>query len=135
MPIGISGPLVNGENMLLLNWIVTVMACYAEGQPPKEPATAQPAATRFCLPITVYLRHDSKQCTRAREYLDKLAGDRPELQVTYHDVVADLAARKKYYSLIRQYQIAQPGVPGIHAGHRFLIGFDKPDTTGPHITD
>ena len=51
MPIGISGPLVNGENMLLLNWIVTVMACYAEGQPPKEPATAQPAATRFCLPM------------------------------------------------------------------------------------
>lgn len=132
---GIPGSLVKGENMLLLKWIVIVSACCAEGQPQKVAAPAQPAPNRICLPVTVYLRPDSAQGNRAREYLVKLAQERPEIQVSYLDVVSDLAARKKYYALVRQHRISKPGVPGIHVGHRFLIGFDKPETTGPYITD
>lgn len=120
---------------MLLKWIVILSCCSAGADASAESAPAQHAADTICLPVAIYLRPDSPQCARAQEYLEKLARDRPEIQVTYHDVVADLTARKKYYALVRQHRIAKPGVPGIQVGHRFLIGFDKPETTGPYITD
>lgn len=122
--------------MLLLS-LVALIAGMTVGDPGAGPAgsTAASRADAICFPIEVFTREDCKQCEQAQKFLDALAKRRPEVRITYHDVVADGAALKRLYALSRQFGIEKTGVPGVLVCNQFSVGYGGDETTGKRIEE
>lgn len=110
--------------MLLAN---SAIAAQASKQRPDD----QP----YCIPIEVYTREQSEQCSRAQTFLSRLTQRRRDVRVTYHDVVRDESAMKRLHELCRQHKIKTAGVPGVLLCDQFLVGYGSDETTGKRIED
>lgn len=83
--------------------------------------------------LEVFVRQGCPHCAAAKEYLSRLAAERPGLQIAYRAVDQDEAARERLIELSRQAGVWPPGVPTFHFDGRLLVGFDDAERSGPDI--
>jgi glutaredoxin len=83
--------------------------------------------------VQVFVREGCPYCTDAKQYLLRLATDRPQLRIVLRQVDSDPAARDELEALSREAGIWPPGVPTFEIGGRLLVGFDKEGSTAREI--
>jgi glutaredoxin len=105
--------------------IVVVFASIALAPDPVEAGTGAPV-------VEVYTRPGCTHCARAKDYLQELRARRPDVQVVDFDIVADLDARARLYTLTDQHGLMM-AVPAFVVGDRLIVGFDDASTTGVMI--
>lgn len=105
------------------------------GVGPTGPAHSAPRTESVCFPIEVFTRDNCRQCEQAQKFLDELSRRRPNVRVTYHDVVQDSAALKRLHALSRQFGIQTVGVPGILVCNQFSVGYRDDQTTGRRLEE
>jgi glutaredoxin len=82
--------------------------------------------------IEVYTRAGCLHCVEARQFLDELVGERPDLSIVERDVGGDPAALARLRQLTARAGIATPGVPSFVIGDAIVVGFD-PETTPARV--
>lgn len=107
--------------------VAGLLSAALAGAPRLPPLSAQSP------PLVVYVRADCPHCAAAKRFLGSLQADHPGLVVTYHDVLADTAARSRLLALARERGIAAVGVPAILVGGELLIGWESDATTGADL--
>ena len=103
-----------------------------------DPGASRQGAPRpdpICFSVEVFTRDNCKQCDEAQRFLIELSKRRPNVRVTYHDVVTDGAALKRLYALSRQFGIEKTGVPGILVCNQFSVGYRDDQTSGRRIEE
>ncbi|HEX5635278.1 MAG TPA: hypothetical protein VFX50_18670 [Gemmatimonadales bacterium] len=81
-------------------------------------------------PLEVFGRADCPHCAAAKVFLARLAREHPELRITYHELLAEPAARDRLRTLARQQGITSLGVPAFLIEGRLHIGWQDEATTG-----
>jgi glutaredoxin len=81
----------------------------------------------------MFSRPGCPHCASAKEYLDQLAVDRPELTVEIHDVRSDPAALERLQELARKHGVSGLAVPSFAICDAFWVGFLDAGTTGARI--
>ncbi|HJW25243.1 MAG TPA: glutaredoxin domain-containing protein [Rhodocyclaceae bacterium] len=94
---------------------------------------AEEAAPPAAPALEVFVRQGCPHCAAAKEYLSRLAIQRPGLHIVYRAVDQDEAARERLIELSRQAGVWPPGVPTFHFAGRLLVGFDDEERSGPEI--
>jgi glutaredoxin len=87
------------------------------------PLLAAPAPQ--CPRVDVYVRQGCPHCANAKQFLQQLRAELPELEVVEHDVVLDPEAREAFRALNLRHGIERPGVPSILICGQFTVGFDR----------
>ena len=83
--------------------------------------------------IEVFSRPGCPYCVRAEAFLDALEARRPDVDVVYHNVLADPAALARLRQIAADAGHERVAVPAILVGGELIIGFDQPETTGAQI--
>lgn len=85
------------------------------------------------IPISVFERKDCKHCQAEKAFLDALALERDDLEITYHDI-AEPAHKEHFYQLTEV-----DGLPKVTPitliGNTVIQGFDSAETTGIRIKE
>lgn len=93
------------------------------------PTRAQAAAAPG-VELQVYVRDGCPHCADAKQFLAKLAVERPDLSIVYRDVQADDGARAELAQRSQSAGVWPPGVPTFVFGETVLVGFDDEQHTG-----
>ncbi len=83
--------------------------------------------------VEVFVSEGCPHCAAAQAFVDQLASERGDVEVTIVDVRSVPGALGRLQELSRKSGIAQPGVPTIRIGDALIVGFDSPATTGARI--
>ena len=86
-----------------------------------------------CNNFEIFTRPGCPHCERAKEFLQKLQKEYPEVLITEHVVPDDQAQLQRLFQLAREYGVSRPGVPAFLICGNFFIGFDTDDNTGKRI--
>jgi len=86
-----------------------------------------------CNNFEIFTRPGCPHCERAKEFLQKLQEEYPEILITEHVVPNDQAQLQRLFQLAGEYGVSRPGVPAFLICGNFFIGFDTDDTTGKRI--
>lgn len=93
------------------------------------PAAAQPVAPAAPIAaektLEVFVREGCPHCADAKEFLARLARERPALTIVYRQVDADPSAREDLARASQRAGIWPPGVPTFVVDGRVLVGFDR----------
>ena len=85
--------------------------------------------------IEVFVRQGCPHCEAAKEFIDKLKKNEPELQILYHDVAQDTQALSRLTNLAVQHGVKHLGVPTFYLKGELIVGFHSPETTGKQLKD
>ena len=85
------------------------------------------------LQMEVFVRSGCQHCARARKYLTDFAPRYPAIRIAYRDLVTERGAVSDLNALVRKHRTAAASVPVFSACDRMLVGFDRPETTGPRL--
>jgi glutaredoxin len=94
---------------------------------------AAPESVPSAPDIEVFVREGCPACSAAKRFLDALQGERPELQVIYHDVGRDPEAQARLQALADQRRVQALGVPAFYVRGELHIGYVSADTTGDRL--
>jgi glutaredoxin len=83
--------------------------------------------------IEVFTRAGCPHCADAREFLEELRLERPDLRITWREVDRDPDALRELQRLSLEAQVESPGVPTFRIGDTLVVGFERPATTGARI--
>jgi glutaredoxin len=83
--------------------------------------------------VEVFVSEGCPHCAAAQAFVDQLASERSDVEVTITDIRSAPGALGRLQELSRQSGIAQPGVPTIRIGDALIVGFDSPATTGARV--
>ena len=95
----------------------------------QAPEAAQPSLTI----VDVFVREGCPHCADAKAFLDRLAVERPGVQVVYHPVDTDPQARDALIALSQAAGAWPPGVPTFVVDGQMLIGFDDAEHSGREL--
>lgn len=90
--------------------------------PPQAPVTME-----------VYVRDGCPHCADAKEWLETLRRDRPDVRIVLRPIDRDAAALADLERVSKAAGIAVPGVPTFVVGNRALVGFGDAQNTGPLV--
>jgi glutaredoxin len=99
--------------------LCAIAAGPAIGQP-ADPAGSNAAAKT----LEVFVREGCPHCADAKDFLVRLARERPALSIVYRQVDTDASAREDLARASRQAGVWPPGVPTFVVDGRVLVGFD-----------
>ena len=97
--------------------------------------SAATSAVQRCVPIEVFIRSDCPHSVKAVAFVKQLASRRSGIQLHFYDVLKDRPALERLYELSRKHQEKNPGVPSIIVAGRFLVGWDRDETSGRAVED
>jgi glutaredoxin len=122
MPAGVRG-LIPSRRLALPGWRSwpIVLACILL-------AAAAPTSAASAQTIELYGRTGCPRCAEARDYLRKLARERPSLQVVEYDVEHDPRALARLRGAAARNGVTTAGVPAFLVGDRIIVGFDRAST-------
>jgi glutaredoxin len=100
---------------------------------PGEPARPAPALKPTPRTLEVYVREGCPHCADAKQFLAKLAQERPDLRIVMHAVDEDERARDALVSLSIAAGVWPPGVPTFAIDGRVLVGFGDAAESGPAV--
>ncbi|HEY8569382.1 glutaredoxin domain-containing protein [Microbulbifer sp.] len=81
--------------------------------------------------LIVYVRDGCPHCADAKQYLRKLAREKPNLRIVYRAIDKDPAARDELERYSREAGEWPPGVPTFVVNGRVHVGFISAEETGP----
>ena len=96
-------------------------------------ADAAAARLRDVLQIEVYVRRGCGRCAAAKEWLPTLQAAYPGIEIVTCDIAADAGGRAALAELVRRHRTAAASVPVFHVCNRLVVGFDRPETSGPRV--
>lgn len=105
----------------------------SSAKPADGSAAALQAAPGTRAIIEVFVREGCPHCVAAEAFLVQLQRERPGLEVRFHRVDVDAAARARLGTLFRAVGAWPPGVPAFVVGTRLVIGFDDPAHSGREL--
>jgi hypothetical protein len=85
------------------------------------------------LDVEVFVRPGCARCRAAKEWLPVFQARYPALRVVLLDLAADSGARTLLSELVRRHRTAAASVPVFHVCNRLVVGFDRPETSGPRL--
>jgi glutaredoxin len=91
----------------------------------------QPVAGQYVL--EVFVRDGCPHCTKAKEFLTKLASERPGLRIVLRPVDHDAISRNDLVRYSQSAGIWPPGLPTFVVNDRILVGFESAERTGPKL--
>ncbi|MBN1205407.1 MAG: NrdH-redoxin [Myxococcaceae bacterium] len=83
--------------------------------------------------LEVFTREGCPRCEEAKAFLAELRLTRPWLQVRYHDVGRDAAARERLAALAAEHSMGALGVPAFQVRGQLLVGFSGRETSGRQL--
>jgi hypothetical protein len=83
--------------------------------------------------LEVFVRDGCPRCAEAKEFLTKLASERPGLRIVLRPVDHDPIARNDLVRYSQSAGIWPPGVPTFVVNDRILVGFESAERTGPEL--
>lgn len=95
----------------------------------------EPTNAPRCVHIEVFGRKGATNSDAATNFVNELAKQRDGIAVEIHDVSADPSAETRARQLLKQYQVARPGLPIIHACGQLVVGYKDAESTGRRIED
>lgn len=81
--------------------------------------------------LIVFVRDGCPYCADAKQYLRKLAGERPDIRIVYRAIDKDPEAIEELERYSRQAGEWPPGVPTFVVNGRVHVGFISAEETGP----
>ena len=84
--------------------------------------------------IEVFVRQGCVHCTEAKQFLEGLQRDRPNLRIVLRDVGQDPTALRQLQELAVQYGVQVLGVPAFHLRGNLIVGYSDAESTGTKIT-
>lgn len=85
------------------------------------------------IPISVFERKDCNHCQAEKAFLDALALERDDLEITYHDIAEQLH-KEHFYELTKIDNLPKV-TPITLVGNTIIQGFDSAETTGIRIKE
>ncbi|MBA4176868.1 MAG: NrdH-redoxin [Leptothrix sp. (in: Bacteria)] len=79
--------------------------------------------------IEVFVREGCPHCAKAKAFLDRLARQRPELQIRIRDVVEEPAAMQRLQDIAREHGGGAARVPAFFVGGQLIFGFSEEAST------
>jgi glutaredoxin len=83
--------------------------------------------------LEVFVRDGCPHCADAKDFLSRLARERPDVRIVYRPVDRDERALEDLLQRSRDAGIWPPGVPTFVANGRMLVGFDDAEHSGPAV--
>lgn len=83
--------------------------------------------------LQVFVREGCPHCAEAKQFLPKLAAERPHLKIVYRSLDSDPHARIELFNLSRQAGVWPPGVPTFVMHGKILVGFADAEHSGPQL--
>jgi len=83
--------------------------------------------------LHVYVREGCPHCTEAKAWLAQRQAQDPALQLVFHQVDSDAAAREALVRITESAGLWPPGVPTFVFGNRVLVGFGGAEASGPLV--
>ena len=83
--------------------------------------------------LEVFVREGCPHCAHAKEFLARIAAERPELRIQYVDVERDSAGRPRLIRLAEEQGLTPIGVPTFYVAGQLIIGFESAETTGRRL--
>lgn len=100
-------------------------------------ANADPEATvaglRAALVCEVFVRRGCGKCAAAKAWLPTLQAAYPGVDVVVYDIADDAGSRDLLADLVRRHRPPAASVPVFHVAGRLVVGFDRPDISGPRL--
>lgn len=87
------------------------------------------------LTIDVYSREGCPHCRDAKHFLTELLTRWPALRVSYHDASQDGPGLRRMYELAKRHGMTVTGLPAIHVGGKFFVGYNTDDTSGRQVEE
>jgi cytochrome c biogenesis protein CcdA len=85
------------------------------------------------IPISVFERKDCKHCQDEKAFLEELAKERTDLEITYHDI--EDPVHKEHFYQITEVDNLPKVTPITLVGNTIIQGFDSAETTGIRIKE
>ncbi len=100
-----------------------------------EAASAAAPAEPARIPVTleVFTHEGYPHCEDAKQFLEALQREQPEVQIVLHDIWQDSTALERLRVLAAQRGIETPGVPAFYLQSELIIGHVGPDITGARL--
>lgn len=83
--------------------------------------------------LEVYVRDGCPHCAAAKQFLPKVAEQRPHLKIVYHSLDKEPDARKALILISQQAGIWPPGVPTFVMSGKAISGFADEESSGPKL--
>ncbi len=84
--------------------------------------------------LEVYVRDGCPHCAKAKEFLQTLGSQHPQLQIVYYSVDRDANALDMLSRYSHAAGVWPPGVPTFQYNGQLVVGFDNPDHSGSILT-
>ena len=91
------------------------------------------AGLRTALACEVYVRRGCARCVAAKAWLPTLQATYPALDIVVLDIADDPVSRSVLADLVRRHRTAAASVPVFHMADQLVVGFDRPETSGPRV--
>lgn len=91
------------------------------------------ARLRSALQVEVYVRQGCGRCAAAKAWLPSLQAAYPGIEIVTCDIAGDQGGRESLAELVRRHRTAAASVPVFHLCDRLVVGFDRPETSGPRL--
>lgn len=91
------------------------------------------AGLRTALACEVYVRRGCGRCVAAKAWLPTFQATYPALDIVVLDIAADPESRSLLADLVRRHRTPAASVPVFHVGDQIVVGFDRPETSGPRL--
>jgi hypothetical protein len=88
---------------------------------------------RSALQVEVYVRQGCGRCTAAKAWLPALHASYPGIEIVTCDIAGDQGGRASLAELVRRHRTAAASVPVFHLCDQLVVGFDRPETSGPRL--
>jgi glutaredoxin len=83
--------------------------------------------------LQVYVYEGCPHCAKAREFLERLAAEQPDVRIVYRDVHADASASEELARRSQAAGVWPPGVPTFIYGDSVLVGYEDEAHTGARL--
>jgi glutaredoxin len=83
--------------------------------------------------IEVFSREGCPHCEDAKQFLDVLRRERPDLKIVIYDIWKDPSALERLRTLAATLGAGTPGVPAFYVRGELIIGYAGPDITGARL--
>jgi glutaredoxin len=97
------------------------------------PAAAPAEPLWSPITIEVFTREGCPHCEDAKQFLEDLRRERPDLHIVMLDIWKDPTALERLRDLAAQLGVRTPGVPAFYLQGELIIGYAGPDTTGARL--
>ena len=117
----------------LLSFFLLAVPTFASPTPPSAASDQQSLVTTA--DIEVFVRQGCPHCAKAKEFLEELKREQPDLRIIFRDVRQERGALERLAQLSQMNGVSDVRVPTFAVGNQLIVGFSDELTTGRLIRE